>query len=66
MSSTTEAVKVHTAFRLSATALALLAILSRKLGLSRAGVIELALRRLADIEGVPIPDEEPDDADRSP
>lgn len=53
--------KTATAFRLSAVALQLLTTLSRKLGLSKAGVVELALRRLADLEGVPVPETEPAD-----
>ena len=40
-----------TSMRLSHEALALIALLSRKLGASRTGVLELAVRRLAEAEG---------------
>lgn len=58
MPDTIQVMKTATAFRLSAGAHKLLDVLSRRLGLSKASVVELALRRLAALEGVPIPDEQ--------
>ncbi len=46
--------KIGTSFRLSPTAIELIGKLSDKLGLSQAGVIELAVRKLSDVEGVQV------------
>jgi hypothetical protein len=44
--------KVGTSFRLSPVALELISQLTNKLGLSQAGVVELAVRKLAEAESV--------------
>ena len=44
--------KVGTSFRLSPVALELISGLTDKLGLSQAGVVELAVRKLAEVENV--------------
>lgn len=44
--------KKQASYRMSAVAKALLAQLAQKLGLSQTAVIELAIRRLAEAEGV--------------
>lgn len=44
--------KEPTSYRISKTAKQLLALLAAKLGLSQTAVIELAVRRLAEAEGV--------------
>jgi hypothetical protein len=44
--------KIGTSFRLSPAALELIAQLAQHLGLSQAGVVELAVRKLAVSEGV--------------
>lgn len=44
--------KKGTSFRLSPTALELIGRLTGKLGLSQAGVIEMAVRKLAQTEGI--------------
>lgn len=49
--------KKGTSFRLSPVALELISQLTERLGLSQAGVIELAVRKLASSEGV-MPKEE--------
>jgi hypothetical protein len=46
--------KEQTSYRISVVAKHLLALLSAKLGLSQTAVIELAIRRLADAEGVKV------------
>ena len=56
MRSTLGAVPTHTtSFRLDATTVALMAELGERLGLPNAGVIRLAIRRLAQREGIPLP-----------
>jgi hypothetical protein len=55
--------KRSTSFQLSPEGLLLLKRLSRRLGLSQASVVELAVRKLADAEGVPRP--EPTEEDSS-
>lgn len=54
------------AFRLSDRAVSLIDRLADELGLSKTGVVELAVRRLAEIEGVVINDERLRDGDASP
>jgi hypothetical protein len=49
---TEETKKRSTSVRLTPEALRLLALLNRKLGVNQSGVIELAIRRLAQAEGV--------------
>jgi biotin operon repressor len=46
--------KEQTSYRISTTAKQLLALLATKLGLSQTAVIELAIRRLAEAEGVKV------------
>ena len=52
--------KVGTSFRLSPVALEKIAQLTDKLGLSQAGVVELAVRKLADAEGIPTKERTPE------
>lgn len=48
-----------TSMRLSPRGVGLLARLSAKLGLSRSGVMEMSVRRLAELEGISTEDEMP-------
>jgi hypothetical protein len=50
--------KIGTSFRLSPVALELIAELAQTLGLSQAGVVELAVRKLATSEGVSVKTED--------
>ena len=46
--------KIATSIRLSPDARELLLLMSRKLGLSQAGILELAVRKMATSEGVTV------------
>ena len=46
--------KIGTSFRLSPTAIELIAQLAAKFGLSQAGIVELAVRKLAEAEGIKV------------
>lgn len=49
----------QTSIRLTRDAVTLRRLLARKLGLSQSAVIELALRRLAELENVKVPKSKP-------
>lgn len=55
--------KVATSYRLSPTALALITALTKRLGLSQAGVLEMAVRKLAAQEGIEVDTKEDQQTD---
>lgn len=44
--------KIQTTFTISVEAIRLIGLLAKKLGLSKTGVLELAIRRLAELEEI--------------